>query len=94
MTPGKIRYSLVPVGALRAVVQVLTLGAAKHGDRGYESGDLRDEYLDALFRHLEDYRAGEWLDNESTWPHLAHVGANALILLALEMRVRTKDPRL
>jgi len=90
MTPGKRRYTLIPVESLRLIADVLTMGAAKHGDEGWRDGDKRGEYRDALLRHFEEYRSGVWLDPDSTWPHLAHVGANALILLALEIRANQR----
>lgn len=93
MTPGKRRYSLLPTEALGLVADVLTRAAVKHDPPGsirpgyYERAT--GPYLDALYRHMEEYRAGNWIDPEYGLPHLAHVGANALILLALEIRDRS-----
>lgn len=96
MTPGKRRYDLVPPEALRLIADVLTRGAEKH-DRPedkqpgwFRNQDWERQYTAALMRHFESWRGGEWLD-ASGLPHLAHVGANALILLALALRDHEKD---
>lgn len=91
MTPGKRRYDLIPPVALKLIADVLTQGAAKHGDMGWTTNpDWKRQYTAALFRHWEEYRAGVWLNPDGGLPHLAHVGANALILLAAELADRLK----
>ena len=78
---GKLRYSLIPPETTTALAEVLTFGAAKYAPNNWqlvENGQER--YLDALYRHLEAYRSGEYLDPESGLPHLNHVLCNAAFL--------------
>lgn len=80
MAEIKRRFSLLPVKALGLVLDVLTDGASKHGDAGWiDSTDT--DYLDAMMRHLEAWRDGEHMSSHG-FPHLAHVAARALLLLA------------
>ncbi len=37
-------------------------------------------YTAALMRHFEAYRAGQYIDEESGMPHIAHVACNAMFL--------------
>lgn len=80
---GKDRMSLLPWKALRLIARVLTFGAKKYGANNWQEIE-GERYEDALLRHYEAWRAGEWLDEESGQPHLAHLGCNALFLLAQE----------
>ncbi len=80
----KIKYGLVPVIALKGLAQVFTYGAKKYKPRNYLECDDKQEFIDALFRHFEDYRNGEIMDPESGLPHLAHLMCNAAILLDIE----------
>lgn len=78
---GKLRFSLIPPETTRALAQVLTFGAEKYAPNNWqlvENGQER--YLDALYRHLEAHRLGEYLDPESGLPHLSHVLTNAAFL--------------
>lgn len=84
---GKLRYDLLDTPALKALVEVITFGAAKYGPnnwRGLEDAESR--YYAALMRHLEAWRAGEAIDPESGLHHVAHVCCNAHFLLAFAIR--------
>ena len=84
---GKLRYSLIPTETTTALAEVLTFGAAKYAPNNWqlvENGQER--YLDALYRHLEAYRSGEYLDPESGLPHLNHVLCNAAFLQYLTQK--------
>ena len=84
---GKLRYSLIPTETTTALAEVLTFGAAKYAPNNWqivENGQER--YLDALYRHLEAYRSGEYLDPESELPHLNHVLCNAAFLQYLAQK--------
>lgn len=79
---GKLRYSLIPPILLSSVAEVLTFGAAKYAPNSWQTVPNGPErYLDALYRHLEQFRNGEALDPESGLPHLAHVATNVAFLL-------------
>ena len=78
---GKLRYSLIPPEATRAIAEVLTFGAEKYAPNSWQSvPNAHERYLDALMRHLEAYRAGELIDPESKLPHMSHLLCNAAFL--------------
>jgi len=82
---GKLRYSLVPPVAIKGIAEVLTFGASKYGKDNWQLVDNAEErYLDALYRHLEAYRAGESHDPESGLTHLAHAATNVAFLQYFE----------
>jgi len=83
---GKVRMDLLPNDALLAVAQVLTMGAAKYGDRNWEEGIPASRLEAGLLRHLTQWKMHQDKDSESGLPHLAHMACNALMLLALELR--------
>lgn len=77
---GKPGYSNIPRLALNEVAKVMTYGANKYGKYNY-SGEIDSSRLtDALERHLNQYLINEDID-ESGYHHIAHVAANALMLL-------------
>ena len=83
----KIRMDLLPFEALEAVAEVLTHGARKYSDIGWqtvENGERR--YLAALLRHLAARERGEMTDPESGLLHAAHMAADALFILWFELQ--------
>jgi hypothetical protein len=81
----KARWDLVPMGALAAVVRVLTFGAAKYGDENWRTvEDSRRRYYAAAMRHVAAWWAGEARDSESGEHHLAHAMCCLLFVLELE----------
>lgn len=90
----KLRYDLLPPEALQEVVEVLSFGAAKYGDRNWEKGLPYSRYFGAAMRHLWAWWRGEDLDPESGLSHLAHAGCCVLFLLTYELRgMKTLDDR-
>jgi DNA-directed RNA polymerase subunit RPC12/RpoP len=84
---GKRRWDLLPWRALGLVADVLTVGAAKHGDDGWRTlPNARRRYYAATLRHLTAWWEGEALDHDDGLPHMAHAIADALLLLALDLR--------
>lgn len=79
---GKLRYDLVPVSALEAVAEGMTMGAEKYGDNNWQGVDP-ERYYAALMRHLIAWRQGEVNDPESGLNHLKHVLTNTVFLLEL-----------
>ena len=70
---GKLRYDLVPFGALEEVIKVLGMGAQKYGDDNWKMvDDLERRYVTAAYRHLGRVMQGEEFDEESGLPHIAH----------------------
>lgn len=81
---GKIKFSLLPPLALEEAAKVLTYGANKYGRDNWKlCKDTRD-YIDALYRHLNEYQKGILYDEESGNLHISHVLANALFLVHFE----------
>ena len=84
---GKLRWSLLPWGAVQEVVKVVTFGASKYGPCNWTKLEQpEDRYFSALMRHLAAWKTGESLDPETGIYHLAHAGCNVLFLLWFEMR--------
>lgn len=92
----KIQYSLIPPYALESVAKNLTAGLKKYPGRDNWKlvDNAKERYLDALYRHLEAHRKGEFIDSESSvenMPHLAAVIANAMFLLEFELNPELKN---
>lgn len=95
---GKPRWTLVPVRAMRSVLDVFDFGARKYGARTYlDVPDAIPRYAESLFRHVEhvkealqDEGAAGILarDAESGLPHLAHAVTDGVILLDLAIAER------
>lgn len=82
---GKLQYSLVPTIAIKSLAEVLTFGASKYAPNIWQKvNDGERRYLDALYRHLEAYRSGEKIDNDSGLSHLKHAITNLSFLLHFE----------
>ena len=70
---GKPRYDLIPPGVLWDLARVLTYGAEKYAPGNWAKvPDAEARYYAALMRHLEAWRMGVVVDEESQLPHLAH----------------------
>ena len=86
---GKLRYSLIPPETTKALAEVLTFGAKKYAKDNWkllENG--KERYLDALYRHLDAYRTGEYIDNESNLSHLSHCLCNLAFIHFFETQER------
>jgi len=82
----KPQWTLVPFKALDEVVEVLTIGARKYApDNWKKVPNARQRYIDAAFRHMSAYAAGEKLDDETGKSHLAHAMCCLLFLLAFDL---------
>lgn len=78
----KIRWDLVPFGALESVAKIITFGAKKYGENNWKTlENFEDRYFAAFMRHIMSWRQGEEADPESGEPHLAHAMCNLLFLL-------------
>lgn len=82
---GKPRVMLVLGGfahALELVSKVGTMGAQKYSPDGWKYvPNAIARYWDAFGRHLLEIFKGNWNDEESELPHLAHIAWNALAIL-------------
>lgn len=82
---GKIRPNLLPITELKEVIKVFEYGVEKYSINNWKYvKDPINEYSNALSRHLLDYLEGEKKASDSNLPHLAHICANALILMWFE----------
>ena len=82
-TLNKLNWSLLPFDALIEVAEVFEIGPVKYGgSRTWLPGISYSKLFSAIIRHLVSwfyYR--EEMDRESGKRHLAHIAANALMLL-------------
>ncbi|ARF50020.1 dATP/dGTP diphosphohydrolase domain-containing protein [Pantoea stewartii] len=82
---GKWRFSLLPLCAIRSVIEVLEFGAKKYAPDNWKTvPDARTRYFDATIRHVAAWWSGEKSDSESGLPHLAHAICCLLFLLWLD----------
>lgn len=89
----KLRYDLIPVAALQDVAKVLTVGAAKYGERNWEKGFPWSNPYASLQRHMQAWWSGEDLDPETGLSHLAHACCNLMMLQQFEHVYREGDDR-
>lgn len=90
---GKLRYDLIPPDALQDLVEILTDGAEKYGDRNWEHGMSWGRCFAAAQRHLWAWWSGQDADADSGRSHLAHAAVNMLFLLAYQRRGAGTDDR-
>ena len=82
---NKPRMSLLPKGALSAVIRVLEFGATKYQVDGWKHvPDAKTRYYDAMQRHIDAWWQGEQKDPETGESHLAHAVCCALFLMWLD----------
>lgn len=90
---GKARWDLIPWDGLEEIVNVMTFGAEKYGDRNWENGLAYSRVWAAAIRHMWKWFHGENNDPETGLSHLAHTGCCILFLLAYERRGNEGDDR-
>ena len=90
---GKLRYDLIPVGPLRELARVYTIGAAKYAPRGWETGMDWSRIIAAMQRHVEAWRDGETLDPVDGQHHLSSVAWCAFALMEFERTHPDLDDR-
>ena len=93
---GKLRYSLIPPEATKALASVLTYGAKKYKPNNWKNAEDFDRYTDALYRHLDAWRGGQEFDEESGLSHLSHAITNIAFLIwheANKVRVDNRSGR-
>ena len=90
---GKLKYSLFPDVVLRDVIKIMMFGAEKYGADNWKQCEDDTRYYDALRRHVDSWRDGEYLDPESNMPHLAHALCNLVFLHYLTQRKHNDTPK-
>ena len=84
----KPRMELLPPDALVEIAKVFTKGAEKYSDRNWERGMDWGRLYAATMRHLSAFWAGEDIDSEWGYSHLAHAGCS---ILMFDSKVDTVD---
>ena len=90
---GKLRLDLVPTDGILALAQVLTSGAEKYGERGWEKGMAWSRVYNSAMRHLLAFWGGEDIDAESGLPHVQHALWNCAALAWYKEHCQDKDDR-
>lgn len=80
---GKPQVTLFPWGGVEDVTRVMEFGAEKYGRENWMLGFAPHRLEDALGRHVVAWLAGEECAADSRLSHVAHIAANALMILAL-----------
>jgi len=89
-TSGKLRWTLLPLDALKEVVKVLEYGARKYSADNWQKVD-KEKYKEALWRHWVAYNQGEKKDPETGLSHLAHLLCDGLFLLWFDLQEDKND---
>ena len=89
----KPRMDLIPPESIEGMARVLTFGAAKYGDRNWESGMAWGRCFAAAMRHLWAWWGGQDRDPETGFSHLDHVLCCVAFLRAYEARGAGADDR-
>ena len=76
---GKIQPSLITPEFITEMSRILTNGAKKYGVENWKLCKDKRRYLDALERHLLDYKSGNLKDDDGN-SNLAAIGINAMFL--------------
>lgn len=87
----KTRLDLIHPEFIEQLGRALTFGAKKYSPTNYLKGLNYSQLYAAIQRHLNAWRAKEDNDPESGLSHLAHAGADIMMLLVL---VSKGDPAL
>lgn len=81
----KLDVTLCPTELIRAVSEVMTMGAKKYGRDNWRGGKgdpaFQQRVLAAALRHLYAHMDGIKLDKESGMPHLWHAACNLGFLI-------------
>lgn len=84
----KPRLDLLPPAALEFVGQVLRHGVVKYPPNNYLNCYDPSRYVGPILRHTVKHMKGEFTDDETGLPHLAHAIASALFALELYLKGR------
>lgn len=94
---GKLRWHLMPDEALTEVLKVFEHGAKKYGSFNWLLNANEVEFTrlsDSLERHHKKFKRGQDFDEESGLYELAHLVANALMLLTYQLKGVGIDDRI
>ena len=79
---GKLRYDILKPEFMEDIVKVLSYGHDKYGDYNWQKCKKTELfwYEGALFRHFQEYRKGNIIDEDSGFTHLSHAATNLYFL--------------
>lgn len=85
----------IPMAVMVEVAEVMRGGAGKYGVRNWRKQPIKaSTYYSAIFRHLVQwYEDVESVDADSGRSHLAHIIANAMLVLDAEKHSTLIDDR-
>lgn len=82
----KPRPDLIPAKAEAEVARVLAFGAKKYAPENWRKvPDAKNRYIAAALRHINAYRDGRRVDEESGLHPLAHAIASLLFVTELDL---------
>ena len=90
---GKNRHDLIPAWVIDELAKVYTYGANKYDDNNWWKGMKWSKVIGPLKRHLNKWRRGRIIDDESNCYHLAMVIWNAIALMCYQKNGLGKDDR-
>jgi hypothetical protein len=88
---GKLRYDLIPYGALDEAVAVMNDGAIKYEPNNWLKASGPEDisrYEAALGRHYSLHMQDEIFDKDSGRPHMAHIMCNAMFIITLRKKFK------
>lgn len=89
----KPRLSLIPKEALWAMGGALTYGETHYGSHNWREGIKLSILLDAALRHVNEFIAGEDIDQKSQNHHLGNAMANLAMAISLQQNKPEMDDR-
>ena len=81
---GKLRYSLIPALFSRLFAQIWTIGDQKYGANNWRTGLEWSRCVDAMERHLNEWKTGASVDPEDGGHRLAKVAWYCAALIEYE----------
>lgn len=90
---NKPRLSLIPKEALWAMGGALTFGETHYGSHNWREGIKLSILLDAALRHINEFAAGEDIDQKSQNHHLGNAMANLAMAISLQQTKPAMDDR-
>ena len=84
---SKTRWDLAEWPFFRAICEVLTTGANKYSpDQWKTMTGGREHFFSALMRHIDQWKEGQKIDEETGKSHLVHAACNLMFLDWLDRR--------
>lgn len=87
---GKPQMRLILPHAAEALVRIREYGLKKYPQADNWKSVPKEDWTDAMFRHLMKYIGGEETDEESGMPHLWHALCNLSYLIELDWKENAK----